>query len=64
LIIKELAATVKILHIFSDNVASQFKNKYIYAALLVLKGNQNLEISWNFFAAQHGKGAVNRVKSE
>lgn len=50
------------LYIFSDNCAAQFKNKYILSSLNDLKNHGNLtHLEWNFFAASHGKGAVDGI---
>ena len=41
----------------SDGAASHFKQKYIFANLTY----QDKNISWNFFATSHGKGAVDGI---
>lgn len=49
-------------YIFSDNCAAQFKNKYILSSLHELKDRANAkQLQWNFFAASHGKGAVDGI---
>lgn len=55
------AGKIRDVEIFSDNAWSQFKNKFIMAALPVLQNEFNLNIKWNFFQAQHGKGAVDGI---
>jgi hypothetical protein len=48
--------------VFSDGAGSQFKNRYIYHFLPVLRGLFKIkEVSWNFFASAHGKGPVDGV---
>jgi len=47
--------------IWSDGPASQFKNRYILAALKPLQEKHNKEIIWNFFATSHGKGPVDGI---
>lgn len=54
--VKDSITTVKI---FSDNCAAQFKNRYTLALLSNLKEYADLDkLQWEFFAASHGKGAV------
>lgn len=53
---------LKNVHIFTDGAASQFKNKYIFSFICVkLPALCNINISWNFFATSHGKGAVDGI---
>ena len=42
---------------FSDGASSQFKQKYLLCALIHLKRN----ITWEYFATSHGKGAVDGI---
>lgn len=53
---EELPKGIKTVHIWSDGPTSQFKNKFIATALLVLQRKHKMTIYWNFFAAFHGKG--------
>ena len=47
---------------FSDGAASQFKQKYLFVNLGFLKQEYELESpEWSFFAASHGKGAVDGI---
>lgn len=57
--IKSINENITSIYIFSDNCAAQFKNRYVIGSMNALKleyGVKHLE--WNFFAASHGKGAV------
>jgi len=54
-------ASLKTVHIWSDGPASQFKNRYIAAALVTLQKMTGLQIQWNFFATSHGKGPVDGI---
>ena len=53
--------SVKILHIYSDNATSQFKNKDTMNSIIALEKLHKLKIFWHFFAAMHGKGAVDGI---
>lgn len=53
-----LPPEIKRLHIWSDGPTSQFKNRYIAAAMVLLEDLFPLKIVWNFFATSHGKGCV------
>lgn len=54
--------SVTSLHVFSDRAASQFKQKYNFSNIRLLKNDYNLErFVWTFFASSHGKGAVDGI---
>ena len=53
--------TVKKVDIWSDGPSSQFKNRFIVAALPLLQQLSNLSITWNYFASSNGKGAVDGI---
>lgn len=61
LLFTSIPSSVNEIEIFSDNAASQFKNKFIFHALMELAEKHNKNVVWNFFAAQHGKGVVDGV---
>lgn len=61
LILQRLPTTATRVVIWSDNPSSQFKNKYIMRSVKVLSELLRKEISWSFFAAQHGKGVVDGI---
>lgn len=61
LILQRLPPSAKRVVIWSDNPSSQFKNKYIMRSVNVLSDLLHKEISWAFFAAQHGKGVVDGI---
>lgn len=55
-------SSFKHLHVFSDGAASQFKQKYNFANITLLKQDFRLEsLKWTFFASSHGKGAVDGI---
>ena len=58
---KSIYPELKEVHIFSDGTASQFKNKFIFKLLCVLKEKLQLDLMWHFFATSHGKGAVDGI---
>ena len=48
--------------LWSDGPSSQFKNRFMYHYLSALRENHGLpSLSWNFFAASHGKSSVDGV---
>ena len=59
---KSIYPELKEVHIFSDGTASQFKNKFIFKLLCVLKEKLQLDLMWHFFATSHGKGAVDGIR--
>jgi len=46
---------------FSDNAASQFKNRYIINHLTTMLDVSGIDFNWNYFASSHGKGIVDGV---
>jgi hypothetical protein len=60
-LLETISDVVKELNIWSDNATSQFKNKVIISALRTLEMQYDLKITWNFFAAMHGKEAVDGI---
>lgn len=60
--IKSVSDNITFLSIFSDNCAAQFKNRYVMASMNALKAEYGFNhLEWNFFAASHGKGAVDGI---
>jgi len=47
--------------VWTDGPASQFKNRFIVAAMDLLSQRHNIQIRWNYFATSHGKGPVDGV---
>ena len=60
-LLDSLPATVKTISIWSDGPSSQFKNRFIVAAISALQEKHNVTIRWNFFATSHGKGPVDGI---
>ena len=61
MILETIPASVKSVSIWSDGPASQFKNRYIAAALHPLQANYKLLIHWNVFATSHEKRPVGGI---
>lgn len=57
-LLKNMPSSLKILKIWSDGPSSQFKNKFLAAAIPMLEEKLQIKIVWNFFATAHGKGCV------
>ncbi|KAK6169741.1 hypothetical protein SNE40_020732 [Patella caerulea] len=60
-IFESLPATIKSVSIWSDGPRSQFKNRFICAALKRLQEEHHISIYWNYFATSHGKGPVDGI---
>lgn len=52
---------VKLVYVWSDGPASQFKNRFIAAAIDALQKKHNVQVQWNFFCTSHGKGPVDGI---
>lgn len=55
------STSLKKLAIFTDDCTSQFKNRFILAALPKLQNDIKVPVTWSFFATSHGKDAVDGV---
>lgn len=60
-IIDQLPTTVKKIYFWSDNPTSQFKNQFIMEGMRTLQTRHEKIISWNFYAAMHGKSVVDGI---
>ena len=60
-ILSAIPEDIKQLQIFSDGPSSQFKNRFIVAAVPALEAKYGLAIIWNYFATSHGKGPVDGI---
>lgn len=60
-IIDQLPSTVKKIYFWSDNPTSQFKSQYIMEGMKTLQSKCKKIISWNFYAAMHGKCVVDGI---
>lgn len=49
---------VKIVKLWSDGPSSQFKNKFMAAAIPFFEKKFQFKIIWNYFATAHGKGCI------
>jgi hypothetical protein len=58
---QELPETAKKINIWTDNAGSQFKNKYMMSIVQFFISKFSMQIEWNFFAEQHGKGVVDGI---
>ena len=54
--IQILIPTLEEVIIFSDGSASQFKQRFLFKNLSFLANKFKINLSWNFFASNHGKG--------
>ena len=54
-------ANLKIVNIWSDGAASQFKQRYLFANLHPWQEQFSIKIFWHFFATSHGKGVVDGI---
>ena len=59
--LKKQYPSLKIVDIWSDGAASQFKQRYLFANLYPWQEQFSITISWHFFATSHGKGAVDGI---
>ena len=50
--------SIKVINVFSDGAASQFKQCYLFSNLHKWENEFSMKLIWNFFATSHGKGAV------
>ena len=59
---KQPDSKIQNLFIFSDNCSSQFKSRYTAFNMCYLASDLMVEhVEWNYFAAGHGKGAVDAI---
>jgi hypothetical protein len=49
------------IEIWSDGPSSQFKNRFMLGILPMIQDLSGKQITWNYFAAMHGKGPVDGV---
>ena len=63
-ILDSLPGTVKTISIWSDGPSSQFKNRFIVAAISPLQEKHKVTIKWNFFATSHGKGQSTALEAQ
>ncbi|CAB4014894.1 Hypothetical predicted protein [Paramuricea clavata] len=56
-----LPSNTQNISIWSDGPSSQFKNRFIVAALKSLQDKHKIQITWNYFATSHGKGPVDGI---
>ncbi len=60
-LLEDLPPPVQVVSIWSDGPSTQFKNKFIAAAIPALEKKHNIKIKWNYFATSHGKGPVDGI---
>ena len=61
LISELINSSVKVLQLWSDGPRSQFKDRFIAAAIPWLEEKYSIKLFWNFFVSSHGKGPVNWI---
>lgn len=59
--LKEKFPNLKMVKLFSDGCACQFKNRWILSLIVFAQDLVGVEMSWDFFAPGHGKGAVDGI---
>lgn len=59
--VKQKFPTVKIVKMFSDGCAGQFKNRWNLSNVVFAQELFGLDMTWDFFAPGHGKGAVDGI---
>jgi hypothetical protein len=59
--LKEYLPDLEEIMFFSDGVASQFKQRYLFQNITRMMAEHDLKLSWNFFATSHGKGVVDAI---
>lgn len=59
--LEDLPSHVKIVSLWSDGPRSQFKNRFVAAAIKDLESKHDVKIKWSFFATSHGKGPVDGI---
>ena len=62
LISELIDSTVKVLQLWSDGPSSQFKNRFIAAAIPRLEEKYCIKLCSNFFTSSHGKGLVDGLE--
>ena len=60
-LLDNIPSTTKSVSIWSDGPSSQFKNRFIAAALKNLQDKHTIQITWNFFATSHGKAPIDGI---
>lgn len=59
--LKEKYPNVNLVKMFSDGCAGQFKNRWTLSNIVFAQELFGLDMTWDFFASGHGKGAVDGV---
>lgn len=60
--VKDMYPNLSHINFFSDNCAAQFKSRFTISNLCFIAEDYGIvSATWNFFAASHGKGAVDGV---
>lgn len=59
--LKEKLPHLKSVKMFSDGCAAQFKNRWTLSLILFAQELFGVEMTWDFFAPGHGKGAVDGI---
>ena len=59
--IKTVLPNVKEINCFSDDAASQFKQRFLFRNLIHISNERKSRLNWRFFATSHGKGVVDGI---
>ena len=52
---------IRTINVFNEEVASQFKQQYLFSNLHGWEKKFSIGLTWNFFATSHEKGAVDGI---
>jgi len=61
LTICSLDDSVEVVHFWTDNATSQFKNQYVMQAIKTFESKYKIKIIWHFYAPMHGKSVVDGI---
>ncbi|KAG8170987.1 hypothetical protein JTE90_009311 [Oedothorax gibbosus] len=59
--LKNCYPDIEEVHIFSDGVSSQSKQRFLFSNLILFEKFNNIKLTWNYFATSHGKGTVDGI---
>lgn len=54
-------SSIESVEVFSDGPTTQFKQRFLFSNLHSWEQEYGINITWNFFATSHGKGAVDGI---
>ena len=57
--LKEKVSSLRKVTFWSDGCSSQFKSRHFIPDLLLTDLDPDIELEWNYFESNHGKGVIN-----